>query len=198
MVPGVLVEDALYGRQPNPGALEVLGAMQPLEHAEQLVGVLHAEADAVVADEDHRMRRWFSIDPTSITARERGRVYLTALESRLVKTTSISAGSHSTNGSGWICQSMSRPSTVALQRRGDALDDRRQAGDLEPDVLPPEPREVQEVVHEQPHLACAVAHAAQIVARLLGQLGAVLVDQQFGEARRCAGAARGGRARRNR
>ena len=40
---------------PTPGALEVLGAMQPLEDAEQLVRVLHAEADAVVADEDDRM-----------------------------------------------------------------------------------------------------------------------------------------------
>ena len=61
-------------------------------------------------------------------------------------------------------------------------DDRREAGDLELHVLPPEPRQVQEVVDEQPHLAGAVAHPAQIVARLVGQLAAVLVDQQLGEA----------------
>jgi len=46
----VAVDDALYGRETDSGAFEFLGAVEPLEHAEQLVGVLHVKADAVILD----------------------------------------------------------------------------------------------------------------------------------------------------
>src|SRR5207245_7398253 len=49
----VAVDDAPDVRQADPRALELLRAMETLEHAEELGGVLHVEADAVVADEDH-------------------------------------------------------------------------------------------------------------------------------------------------
>src|SRR5712691_7747967 len=39
------------GGQTNAGAFELLGPVQPLEDAEQLVGILHVEPGAVVADE---------------------------------------------------------------------------------------------------------------------------------------------------
>ena len=44
--------DALHQREPRPVALEFLRPVQPLEQAEQLAGVGHAEADAVVLDRD--------------------------------------------------------------------------------------------------------------------------------------------------
>ncbi|MCY1546794.1 hypothetical protein D9M68_828090 [compost metagenome] len=41
--------------QTDPGALEILAAVQAFEDAEQLVGVAHVEADAVVAHKDDRL-----------------------------------------------------------------------------------------------------------------------------------------------
>src|SRR3984893_598528 len=50
--PAVAMDDALHDREADAGAFEILRAMQPLEHAEQLVGVSHIEASTIVADED--------------------------------------------------------------------------------------------------------------------------------------------------
>src|SRR5262249_48723785 len=47
--------DALHRGETYSGALEYLGTMQALKHAEQLVHVAHVEADAVVLDEHHEL-----------------------------------------------------------------------------------------------------------------------------------------------
>ena len=47
----VAVQDALHQGQADAGALVIFHRMQALEDAKQLVGVLHVEADAVIADE---------------------------------------------------------------------------------------------------------------------------------------------------
>ncbi len=49
-----LVDDAPHIREANAGAFELVGAVQALKHPEQFAGVLHVEADAVVAHEDDR------------------------------------------------------------------------------------------------------------------------------------------------
>lgn len=46
--------DALDRDQADAGAGEVVGAVQPLEDAEQAVRVAHAEAGAVAGDDVHR------------------------------------------------------------------------------------------------------------------------------------------------
>src|SRR5208282_5278358 len=57
----VLVDDALHGHQSHSGALKIFGAMEPLEDAEQFVGVLHAETHAIVPDEDHAVAVAFGL-----------------------------------------------------------------------------------------------------------------------------------------
>src|SRR5690349_16335881 len=47
----VAQDDAVGEGQPDAGALVVLGPVQPLEHAEELVRVAHVEAGPVVPDE---------------------------------------------------------------------------------------------------------------------------------------------------
>src|SRR4051794_21310150 len=47
----VTLNDTLNRREANSGALELLGEMQALKHAEQLVLVLHIEAGAIIPDE---------------------------------------------------------------------------------------------------------------------------------------------------
>jgi hypothetical protein len=44
------VDNALHDGQPYAGSLVLLSPVQPLEHAEQLVGVLHVEAGAIIFD----------------------------------------------------------------------------------------------------------------------------------------------------
>src|SRR5918995_516024 len=53
-VAAMLVHDALHGRESNSGAGELTIAVQSLKWREQLVGVLHVEARAVVADDKRR------------------------------------------------------------------------------------------------------------------------------------------------
>src|SRR5260221_102003 len=50
-VAAVTANNALDGREPDPGALEFLIRVQALEHAEELLGIRHVEAGAVVAHE---------------------------------------------------------------------------------------------------------------------------------------------------
>ena len=45
-------DDTSHTRKPDACSFEFFRAMQPLEHAEQLVHIAHVEADAVVAHED--------------------------------------------------------------------------------------------------------------------------------------------------
>src|SRR5205085_8251744 len=46
----VSLDDATHIGKSYPGALEIIAAVQPLKHAEQLVRIGHVEPDAVVAD----------------------------------------------------------------------------------------------------------------------------------------------------
>src|SRR5215212_9497881 len=50
-VPSVALDNTPDGGQPDAGALELLHAMQPLEHPKEFIYVLHIESHAVVADE---------------------------------------------------------------------------------------------------------------------------------------------------
>ena len=79
-------DDTAYISKTDAGALELLGAMQALKDAEELAGVLHVEAHAVVAHEEKRLPFSSPAQPTSIRARSRGNVYLMALPRRLAKT----------------------------------------------------------------------------------------------------------------
>ena len=53
--PAMAGDDAVDDRQADAGAFEIVGAMQALEHAEEFLRVALVEADAVVADEVHRL-----------------------------------------------------------------------------------------------------------------------------------------------
>src|SRR4051794_28833505 len=46
----VAIDDALGQRQPDPRTFEIFLPVQPLEHLEQLAGVGHVEAEAIVLD----------------------------------------------------------------------------------------------------------------------------------------------------
>jgi hypothetical protein len=64
------VDDAADHGEPCPGAVELVVAVKPLEHQEQLLGVRHVEAHAVVADEVGG-RPVFELLATHLDPRER-------------------------------------------------------------------------------------------------------------------------------
>ena len=53
--PAVALDDALDDRKPHPRSVELLRTVQPLEYAEQFVGVPPVESGAVVLHEVHRL-----------------------------------------------------------------------------------------------------------------------------------------------
>src|SRR5438105_8426440 len=66
----VTLHDALHERQSNAGAFVILGAVEPLKYAEQLVCVAHVEAHSVVAHPIHRLARGIrvaNLDPRQLS-----------------------------------------------------------------------------------------------------------------------------------
>src|SRR5256885_16916769 len=53
--PFVLLDDAAHGGETDSRALEVRLAMQALKRREQLVGIAHVEADAIIAHKKCRL-----------------------------------------------------------------------------------------------------------------------------------------------
>ena len=51
----MFLHDALHRRQADARAFKILRTMQSLEDPKQFVDILHVEADAVVADREHRL-----------------------------------------------------------------------------------------------------------------------------------------------
>ena len=45
-------DDASHGSQSDAGAFEFVRAVESLENAEELIGIFHVEARAIVADEE--------------------------------------------------------------------------------------------------------------------------------------------------
>src|SRR5258708_29606187 len=58
----VFVHDPPDRCQSDSSAFKVLRAMEPLEYAKQLIGMLHAETDSVIANENHRPVRFLLQD----------------------------------------------------------------------------------------------------------------------------------------
>ncbi len=52
----MFVDDPLDSHQSDPGAFELLLAVEALKNAEKLSHILRIEADAIVTDEDYRLR----------------------------------------------------------------------------------------------------------------------------------------------
>ena len=61
----VAVDDPLHDRQAHPRALVILGPVQPLEHAEELMGIPHVEPHAVVPDEIGPLGRRIAVVPAA-------------------------------------------------------------------------------------------------------------------------------------
>lgn len=53
----VAMDDPLHDGQADAGSLILVGEMESLKHAEQLVGIAHIKAHAIVFDEIQRISR---------------------------------------------------------------------------------------------------------------------------------------------
>jgi hypothetical protein len=79
--------DAVDVGQPDAGAFKIFSGMKALEDSKWFINVFHVEAGPIVANKNDRFVRLFPfVQPTSISAGSRGRVYLTALPRRFKNT----------------------------------------------------------------------------------------------------------------
>ena len=70
----MLLDDSLYCRQAYSGTLEIFSPVKSLKDSEQLVGVLHAEADTVIADKDGGISIVLDLSDLDDSKRARARV----------------------------------------------------------------------------------------------------------------------------
>jgi hypothetical protein len=50
----VAFDDPLHNGEAHASPLVFIGAMEPLEHPEELIGMMHIEAGAIISDKVHR------------------------------------------------------------------------------------------------------------------------------------------------
>src|SRR5260221_8372738 len=67
----VALDNPLHNREADPGSLIFFGKMESLKHAEQLVGIAHVKANAIVFDEIQGMARRISWCATNLNPRRR-------------------------------------------------------------------------------------------------------------------------------
>ena len=176
----MLVHDALHGREPDARAVEVFRAVKPLEHTEQLVGVLHVEAHAVVLDEQHwcavarglanvdyRVRAW-----TGVLHRIRQEVRVHDADEARV------AGHRRQRAEAPLDPA---PRQLRRQVGDDGLHDLIQPGRLGTQVLAPQLSEMQQIVHQPAHVMGSVLDTIQVMPWRGFERVAQLLDENLDE-----------------
>ena len=177
----VTMQDALTQGQPNPGAFKLILAMQPLEHPEQLVGVGHVEAGAVVLDAvdrfaPYRLPRHRDVGYGAI-ARELDRI-ADQVDPHLPQHGGIAFG---------LRQLAAAEFDLALrlggqQVRGHPPGQGLHVHRLDLQLPAPQAREAQQIVDQLAHALGVVAHHLQQPPALVIELVAVGLEQLVAEA----------------
>jgi len=161
--------------QPNARAFKLFGTMQTVECLKQSLRMAHIKPTPLSRTKMTSSSLPSSLKPISIRAGSRGRVYLTALDSKFTNTWLSNAGSPCALGNGSRFHTMLRPFTSECRLRIDS------AGPEPPNpppwfaFLPTDPGEGQQVIDELAHLFHRIRDPAQsklplLVQFLTGQL----------------------------
>src|SRR5687768_3851013 len=169
--------DALHDGEPDAGARELVGAVQPLEYAEELSDVAHVEADAVVAHPVDAFRRLLA--PADLDVRSRA---LAAVLERVADEVRphlpqqpgvrVACGQRADVDGGIAARQLLRH----LAREAGHVDRALAEGE------PPEARKIEQVVDELPHVPAARAHHAEQAPALRVEARAVVLFEDLGEA----------------
>src|ERR1700722_12117208 len=177
----IVANDALHRGQSNACALEIFGPMQPLKDSEQLILILHVEADAIVANEDDALAILQEMTdpddrvlPRSCELKSVGNKVLkylldedgVALDRRQVSDLPRDRSSHG----------------VVLQQGNDLVNDRIQRYGLKFKVVPANPRQVQQFVNKQPHALNSLFDPLHMMAGRRRHSGTKILGQHAGKA----------------
>ena len=159
----VLVDDALHGGQADAGARELPCVVKSLERAEQLAGVGHVEAHAVVAHEIGRLRRRLRSGRTRCAPAIAAAVNFQALSSRFSSATSqqprIALGL--TGPARWRTRPGARARN-SCRPLGDLLRHRRQVDILDLQLRAGHARQLEQVVDQQAHALGSLANPGEM------------------------------------
>ena len=174
--PPMPLHDSLHDRQTDAGALELLGAVEPLEDAKQLVGVFHLESRTVVPDEVRQLARAGGTADLDRRLGARARELPGVADEVRQDLPDEGAVGESRR------QGHDRDRHAALRLEAPQLFHRRlrQGGHVDAGLLQvasPQPREREEVVDELPHLPGIRAdHAEDALAFGIEVVGVVLEE----------------------
>ena len=160
----VALDDPLHDRQAHAGPLILLGKMESLKHAKQLVDIAHVKTDAIVFDEiqgtAHRVfERATDLNPRMSAMRcvlhgVREQVHPDLLEQRRVRGTRGQIPHHDFDAPA---------SPFLLQLFEAAVHDRCWLRVLRVERLTAEARKGEQIVHQLAHLLRIGPHVAQVL-----------------------------------
>src|SRR5579859_4226267 len=170
----VFLDDARNGGQADAGAFKFLGAMQPLEHAEEFAGIFHIEAHAVVADKDDRVAVGFDLADFDLGALARPGVF-GGVRKEIGKDHLEQTGIALDGG-----QLLHLPIDMAIgdfkfDVSDDALHELIEIGALAGKFLFADPAEIEEIIDEPAHVLAAFADLGGEPLGFLGHLRAILL-----------------------
>src|SRR6266576_4643343 len=176
----MFTDNAVDGSETDPGAFEILGAMQPLENAEQLIRVLHIEANAVIAHEHGGIAIHFKVADLNHRTRPRPRVF-DGIGKKVGENLFHQAG---VAKDGW--EGMNPPVNrasfgFAFEINQDIIDQRSKLGGLPFQFLAPHSGKVQQIVDQPAHVSAAIANIIEVTFGFSRQLSSEILEYDFGE-----------------
>src|SRR5256714_1303660 len=171
----VTIDDALDGGEAYPSALELVAAVETLERAEQLAGVRHVEARAVVADEVDCLATLL-LPPESDLRRVALRGELPGVAQK-VDEHDFQQSLVAARREPVLDVDRHRPLAIALaQLSDDRARELAQVDGLAAHLGSGDARELQHVVNQLGHLLARAAHLPQIALALLVQFVLVVFE----------------------
>src|SRR3989442_4342578 len=179
-VPTVPLNDPLHDGETHPGALELLGAVKPLEDLEQLVGKARVESHTIVADEVRRCGSLGAPDLDRRLAHTLAELEGVAdqVDEELLQHPAVAAGRRQVADADRDEAVGLRP----LQRLADGPGARAHVARHAFELLAAEPREGEQVVDEPPHLPHVVANDPEEALAIRIEGARMLLREQPGEA----------------
>src|ERR1700676_454753 len=177
----MFANDPLHRGQSDARAFEVLGPMQTLKDAKQLVFVLHAEADAIVANEDDALAIFLEMTDLNDGALPRTRE-LKSIGDEVLKNLLDEDGIALDRRQLRNLPLHLPAFGVRLQQGDDLLNDRIQLGSVKVNGVAANARQIQKFIDEPAHAMNPVFDALQMMAGFRRHGCAKILGQHAGKA----------------
>src|ERR1700733_15283128 len=154
--------------------------MQALENAEQFVFVLHVEADTVVGNADDHLPVYqllTDLDDGAVA----GSGELESVGQQVLKNLLDQDGIALRRRQLRYLPGHGSAFSFRLQQGYNVLDQEIQPRGLEMESVTAAPRQIQQLIHQQPHAVNAIFDSFQVILGFRGHSGTEILGQDFGE-----------------